>query len=273
MNESFSVGRGLSLGLSITFRNFIPFAVLAVLVFVPQLLYVHFSTADWGKTEMPFEDVAGLLWWVGKFFAISFLCSALLISTYAYGVVMELRGQHAGIGATLSQGLRRFFPVLGTATIIGVLLMVVGFGVIYLGARMNLGTFGQVLVYCTIGAIWSIYLCAIPAAVIEPSGLVGPLSRSSSLTQGRRGAIFGMLTVYFGAKFIAGEIVTSTILTPDSLMGEESIWDLMRTAFYVSTIIDIVFSMFLAVAASVTYYLLRAEKEGTSADELASVFE
>ena len=50
--------------------------------------------------------------------AISFGCGILVVQTFAYGVVMELKGQHAGMGATLSKGFSRFFPVLGVAILL-----------------------------------------------------------------------------------------------------------------------------------------------------------
>jgi hypothetical protein len=271
MNESFSVGRALSLTMSITFRNFIAFALLAVLVSIPEILYVYFGTKDWGG-EASLSDLMDLVWFVLKFLAIGFFCGALVISTYAYGVVRELKGQHASIGATLAQGFRRFFPVIGTALLLGLLVAVTAFGTGFVALRM--GTFGQILVLCAIGAIWATYIAAIPAAVMEPSGMTGPLTRSSSLTQGRRGAIFATLAVLMGVKFVTNEIVGSMLVDEAAIMDDpDKMWDMMRTSMYATVVIDIVFSMFMAVLASVSYYLLRAEKEGTSADELAAVFE
>jgi hypothetical protein len=271
LNESFRVGRALGLGLSITFRNFVPFLLLGVLISLPEILYMWSATSDWaGQPTM--EMLVELGWFVIKFLLIGYVCGILVISTFAYGVVMELKGQHASIGDTIVQGFRRFFPVLGVALLFGVLIVVVAFVVGFFAMRME--TFGQILVRCAVGAIYAIYLCAIPAAVIERPGVSGALSRSSSLTQGRRGAIFAMLALVMLVKFGCTEIVSSMLIDQEALMEHpELMWGMLRDALWVTVAFDVLFSMFMAVLASVTYYLLRAEKEGTSADELAAVFD
>ena len=47
----------------------------------------------------------------------------------------------------------------------------------------------------------------------------------------------------------------------------------LKTYLYANFVVDLLLGTLGGVVAAVTYYLLRAEKEGTSADELAAVFE
>ena len=47
----------------------------------------------------------------------------------------------------------------------------------------------------------------------------------------------------------------------------------MKTSMYINLGIQVILGTLAAVVAAVAYYALRAEKEGTSANELAAVFE
>jgi hypothetical protein len=110
--------------------------------------------------------------------------------------------------------------------------------------------------------------------VMEKPGVFGALGRSGALTSGKRGAIFGLLALVFLAKFGLNKMLEGFIVDQESLMRDpDGIWSAIKNLVWARLVVDLIFSMFMAVLASVTYYLLRSEKEGTSADELASVFD
>jgi hypothetical protein len=191
-------------------------------------------------------------------------------------VVSELRGQHAGAGATLAKGLSRFFPVLGTSFLMAVIMVVVAIVMAIVFGMMFQGSpeLAMILVGCAIGAIYAVYYVAIPSAVMERPGVAGALGRSGELTSGKRGAIFGLLVLVALAKFGVNKVLEGVLIDEQAIMDDPSqIWGMLKTGIWAQLVADIIFSMFTAAFASVTYYLLRAEKEGTSADELAAVFE
>ena len=265
MNETFRVGRALGLTFKIFFKNFIPFLLLSVLFTAPEFLYVWSKLGFKGEITA-FQSMGDVIIFALAFLAISFGCMVLVVQTYAYGVVMELKGQHAGIGSTVAHGFSRFFPVLGVALLIGIMIAAVVFASSFVLGRM--GLFGQIAVLCLWGLVYSVYFVAIPAAVIERPGAGGALTRSRELTMGHRGAIFAVLAMISLIKFLADQILQDTVLEDSASME-----DALRKVMYIKVGIDVVLSMLQGVLASVAYYLLRNEKEGTSADELASVFE
>src|SRR5678815_3832515 len=104
---------------------------------------------------------------------------------------------------------------------------------------------------------------ATQASVLERPGLLGALRRSRELTAGYKWQIFGLL-------FLLGVIgfVTNLILTGAMSATPHTVDDPFRNLtnlMYVTVAHQIVFGSLGAVMASVAYYLLRAEKEGTSA--------
>jgi hypothetical protein len=275
MNESFSVGRALSLGLSITFRNFIPFLGLALLVSSPQIIWTIVQMGEWNG-ELTLEKAEGIQTFAYWFLGLGIFSSIMLISTYSYGVVSDLRGQHASVGATLAKGLSRFFPVIGSAIILIIIMIVVSLVMAIMFAMVFSGSpeLAMILVGCGMGAMYSVYYVTIPSAVMERPGVVGALGRSSELTSGRRGGVFALLVLIFLAKFGMNKVLEGIMIDQEALMEDpDAIWTMLKNGIWAQMAVDIIFSMFTAAIACVTYYLLRSEKEGTSADELAAVFD
>ena len=189
-----------------------------------------------------------------------------------YGVVMELRGRRAGVGACIGVGLARLFPVLGVMLLLGIILIAVGIVAVIM--ILGLGLFGVVAGLVLVGAIYTVYYVAIPAAVLERPGVAGALSRSSELTRGRRGAVFGLLFLVFGVRIAITLLMRSVIIDEAAaLANPDLIYGMLKTYYWGALIVGILSSILAGTLASVTYYLLRLEKEGTSADELAAVFD
>jgi hypothetical protein len=70
---------------------------------------------------------------------------------------------------------------------------------------------------------------------------------------------------------VAQEILVDT----DSItsFSEDAIYSLIRRAIYVQLALNVIIGSLGGVMQAVAYYYLRNEKEGTSADELARVFD
>jgi hypothetical protein len=105
---------------------------------------------------------------------------------------------------------------------------------------------------------------AMPASVIEKPGVFGALRRSSDLTRGYRGAMFGLLLIVGVINWLIGK-VEQTAFDMSTLAN-------IKTYMYVNCASSIVMGAFTSVLAAVAYYSLRVEKDGTTVDELAAVF-
>jgi hypothetical protein len=242
MNESFSVGNVLGRGFGIYFRNFIPFTLLAAVIYLPIILwtYVVFS-----NDNLSLEAISH---WQKIEPILKLLLSSLLTATLTFGVVKELQGERASIGACVATGFKRMLPALGVGIVTG--LAIVG---------------GLILIIIPgIIALCMLYV-ATPVSVIEKPGVFDSLRRSRELTSGYKGSIFGIVFILFLLAFAAVFILQSAY-TPTTIHQ-------LRTFAILTVAIDLFFAAIGSVMAAVAYYLLRAEKEGTSAHELASVFE
>ena len=122
---------------------------------------------------------------------LPYLLNILVSAALTYGVVMELQGKRASIGACVSTGLVRFFPALGVGLL--TILAVVG-GCLLL-------VIPGIMVAC------ALYI-AMPISVIEKPGVMGALRRSRELTTGYKAQIFGLMFLLglmaFGATLIMG---------------------------------------------------------------------
>src|SRR5262245_46341662 len=111
MNEQFRVGRALGLSFSIWFKNFLPFTLLAIILCAPQILFALNEFSSWGG-EFDLYRLMKIASFENWLTLIGIGCGILVTSTLTYGVVMELKGQHAGMGACVVVGLKRFLPVI-----------------------------------------------------------------------------------------------------------------------------------------------------------------
>lgn len=251
MNE-FSVGRVLGTGFRIWFKNLIPFLLITLLIYVPLIL--------WGYSIVHAEQELDL--WLKGFDRFSKLTlglipllNILVSAALTYGVVMELQGQHASIGACIATGIRRFFPVLGVALL--TMICVIG------------GTIALVIPGIIVACM--LYVTT-QVAVLEGPGVMASLSRSRELTRGHRGQIFGVLLLLGILGWVVTKIIETTMLDPASITPD-NVFSKLRMYMYVELARSVVIGSLGSVFAAVAYYFLRSEKEGTSAAELANVFE
>jgi hypothetical protein len=251
MNTTFGVGNVLATGFRIWVKNFVPFMLITALIYSPVLIWGISSVQGEIDTER-FSSVVRTLGYIGL---STFLLNVLVSAALTYGVVMELQGQRASIGACIATGLVRFFPALGTGLLS--LLCIMG------------GTI--LLIIPGIIAFCMLYV-ATQASVIERPGVLNALKRSRELTQGHKLEIFGLLFL-LGLLSFGLQKVCQAVALPDVSSGHFE--DFLRSIpkfMYISLAEHMIVGSVSAVMASVAYYFLRAEKEGTSAQELAAVF-
>lgn len=262
MNTTFGIGNVLASGFRIWARNFVPFMLITALIYAPILIW-GISTI---QGQLDDDQVLAIVRFEKYSPILVLLLNILVSAALTYGVVMELRGQRASLGACIAMGLKRFLPALGTT-----LLMSLCFAGVVLCAAfpfviltMAGGVMGAVLGAISFGiaCLWilSMLYVAPQASVIEHPGVMGALGRSRALTQGHKLAIAILTILIFGLG--AGSQVLIELLTLPNL----------AMYVYIGLVSLLILGSISAVMASVAYYFLRAEKEGTSVDELAAVF-
>jgi hypothetical protein len=168
--------------------------------------------------------------------------------TLIYGTVQSLRGNKVGIGDCLNQGIVRLPAALGVAILSGlgivvglILLVIPGF---YLATQ------------------WAV---AIPAAVVERTGVGAAFTRSATLTAGRRWRVFGALMVSWivaiGISLVLG-VAMGSRLDSDETLVSLMVW-----------IVGGITQAFMSTLSGVLYTFLRRDKEGADIESIASVFD
>jgi hypothetical protein len=232
----FEIGKILSETFAVYFANFIPFVLLTGLALSPlYLLQAYVTGAGEGSTLAAVSAIPLM------FAAI--LCPQIATAAITYGVFQQMRGRETSIGDCLRRGLSSLGPVLGLA-----ILQAFGIG------------FG--LIACVVPGIllmvrWAV---CIPAAVEERPGVGGALDRSTYLTEGYRGQIFGVL-------FVLGVLNIGSLMVVVMATGGDQVLQLV-----LSGIKDLLTVGLSATAASVMYYRLRSAKESIDVDQISSVF-
>jgi uncharacterized membrane protein len=250
--NQFSVGKVLGTGFRIWFKNLIPFMLITALIYTPLVV--------WGISIVQGEpELESLVSDLGRFSKYSaglvMLLNIFVSAALTYGVVMELQGQHASVGSCIATGMTRFFPVLGVAFMTSICVI---------GGAILLVIPG-IIVACML-------YVSTQVAVLEQPGVMASLSRSRELTKDRRLQIFGLLLLLGVMNWGLMKIIETVMLDPGSVT-EDNVHSKLRMYMYVDLGRALIVGSLGSVFAAVSYYFLRGEKEGTSAAELAHVFE
>jgi hypothetical protein len=247
MENHFTIGQVLGTGFRIWFKNLPAFILITLVVYIPLII--------WGisATTGSHQQVATFVAYHGLADALLNLFASAAIT---YGVVMELQGQHASLGASFATGLARFFPVLGVAVLSAICV---------LGGTLLLIVPG-LIVFCML-------YVATPCAVLERPGILGALRRSRELTHGYKLQIFGLIILIAmiagGLQFILQELLVHGDMDQPELMDLGT----LQRYVYAQLALNVITGSLGAVMSAVSYYYLRLEKEGTTAAELAAIFD
>jgi hypothetical protein len=197
-------------------RNLVPFLVIGLLSALPIAL---------GKGRETRPEAWLLL-------ALALVLYALGQAVVGYATVRTLRGEPAGMAASIARGVARLLP----ATIAcGAAILIIMLGVV---------------VFVIPGIIAAIVLIVtVPACVIEGLGPVASLRRSAELTAGFRWQIFGAA---FAASLVAigvEAIISGTLQEPSTAHEIVSaVWNGLSTGY-------------AAVFAGTVYHELRVAKD------------
>jgi hypothetical protein len=245
ISGAFSVGAVLKRSFSTFFANFVPFFVLALILYLPTLLYgiITFDELENGNaTTDPTGDIIITV--------ISFVLTYILVGALVYGTVQHLGGQRPSLGAIISRGMATIGPVVVIAILLS---LVVSIGFLLLVVP------GVFLIVA--------YAVVIPAAVVERAGIMGSFKRSWDLTKGFRWPVFGILLVLLVILILLGLVVGTVGGILAFTMGSFMILAV------VNYIVSALSGALMSVAIAVTYHDLRVAKEGVSTAQLAAVFD
>jgi hypothetical protein len=240
----FTPGRLLGRTFSTWLRNLPAFTVVSLIVYLPVAAFWLLPSFGVPLEAVVANPYAGAV--VGT--ALFLLVSSVASGAVTYGVVEELRGGRAGLGALLAIAVRRGPAVIPVA-LVTLAAVMLGFALLLVpGVYLRL-------------ALW----VAIPVAVVERAGILASLRRSRELARGQLGTIFGtlfVLNLFDRGMGAAGSALTGA-LEPGSPWLAWTLGHLVA-AFSIGP---------PAVACAIAYHDLRMLKEGVDTSELAKVFE
>jgi hypothetical protein len=236
----FSVGHVFSQAFSVLSRNLLPFCIVAVVAAVP---YVFLFDANTRTTTSVTSTTAVL---AAGGFILAMVLNTLSQAIILYGAFEDMRGRPVNLMASVRIGLGRFFPVIGTALLMGILVML-----------------GAILLFFPAFIVMAMLFVSVPVCVVERLGPVKSLGRSSELTKGHRWKIFGL---WFVTACVGG-IMQGMVSGIAGAISIVAVKDLILLAFYA------MLYAFSAILAVVAYRDLRVAKEGVDTDQIASVFD
>jgi hypothetical protein len=258
VGDGLQVGAVLGRSLAVLQRNLPKYLLFGAVISLPDLvetlsyggmtnqidIYYHATGNYYHGTGTHFQSTP--LDPHGAFALLALLIYAVCQSTMIYGVFQDVRGQPFNLAASISRGLRRFVPVLGTDLCI-TFLVAVGFVLLIVPG----------LIFLTM------YLVAVPACVVEGLGPIKSLGRSRMLTKGHRWQmlaigvvpvmVFGATTAFFDT---IGLVVAGS--TGGAIAG-----------FAAGALV----SPYCAIVGILAYHDLRAVKEGLDIEQLAAAFD
>ncbi len=171
---------------------------------------------------------------------------ALSQATLLYGAFDDMRGRRVNLTESARIGLRRLFPVIGTA-LCAVLLAALAFIALIVPGLI----------------VTTMLFVAMPACVVERLGPIKSMGRSARLTKGHRWRVFGIWVAAAIVNGIAESMLQGIAAKVGGTALAVAVTFAWSTAYYA----------FSAILAVVTYHDLRVAKEGVDTDQIASVFD
>ncbi|RVU38672.1 hypothetical protein EOI86_05185 [Hwanghaeella grinnelliae] len=248
-----SIGTVFSVTLSILFTNFHRFFLLAAVTWLPTLAVILIAPSF--QADMMTGAASPVF--IAAYVIVSWLLVSWLYGAITHMACVLLANGDVSIVASMVEGLKRGIPVFFVMVLQG-LAMMVGFVFLVIPGVI----------------VMTMLFIAVPAAVAERKGPFAALSRSAALTKGYRWRIFGAGILAFLLMLAVGVafgIAAGTF--PFTLSGELIQTAPGTAAIVIGSLFEAVQYLFILVFASVLYHQIRVAKEGSSAEEIASVFD
>jgi hypothetical protein len=234
----FRVGPVISRSVSVMARHFLSFFIVSLIAFSPLLLLREGSMA-------PETDPIRTLIMLGLGFVLLMVLSMFSSAIILQGAFQDMRNRPVNVLESLKVAVRRLLPLIALALLESVLLV--------------LGLIALIVPGIILYTMW---LVAVAACVVERTGPWRSLRRSQELTKGHRWKVFGLFLVLLVLSLINPLLqlaLNATVGATAAAIGN-AIWTAIGSAFS-------------SVVMAVTYYDLRVAKEGIDIDQIASVFD
>lgn len=234
----FSIGGILQRGVEVLSQNFATFGTLSALFmllpFVSGVAMGNHFEVDGTVSVFAIGSLAML--WVMLYF--------LLFATLTHATICYLRGTPARISESLSWALGVLFPVIGIT-----IIATIGTGL------------GVILLLIPGLVLMTMWWVAVPAAVVEQTGIIESLRRSGELTRGYRWKVFGVIIFIYIGQF-ALDRLTNVVLAAAPIFS-----------LVVNFLVMAAITAYFAVVTAVCYHDLRAIKDGVGIQDIAQVFD
>jgi hypothetical protein len=237
----FRVGRVLARAVSMLSRRFLPFCLVTFVAFAPLILLPRVAMSGG-------IDPDQVLLVLGLSFVIAM--AQIMISTFSSAVILhgafqDMRNRPVNLVESLKVGLRRFLPLLGLAFLVAILVLL-GFALFIIPGLI----------------LYTMWFVSVAACVVERTGPWTSMRRSRQLTKGHRWKIFGLALLLLLLSLVSRALRLVLVSTGGETLA------LIGTLIWVA-----ISSAFSSVVVAVSYYELRAAKEGIDIEQIASVFD
>lgn len=269
----FRIGRVIGHSFGVFRRNFVGFSILALLISLLQELFFLFypNSAALKAPEVGFGTVAvAYLVWVSIWLLIESLTTAAVV----FGTFQDLRGSKVRIVKCITHGVATMLPHIAASLLYTIVLwialalfIVPGFFLADWLATMLPHIEAIVfLIVLALSIVPGFFLYVmlrayVPTRVVEDRRILGSFGRSAELTKGRRWRIFGLTLVVLAVIIPVAQLLPWAVFAALGFHGVASI---------VAYVMQALVAAFSAVVGAVTYYYLRAEKEGINAAKMAA---
>lgn len=274
---TFRIGSVIGRGISIYFGNFLSFAILSVVAFLPLFVV----GAVFGAAILDIEAMSKSDWTPdGGFVAGIILAVVALVIGWnwlsagvTYGVISAMRQGSVNLGEAMTTSLRSVLPLIGLGALAVVFFVLMGLVMLIpiLGFFVFMGVAGYLVVR------WWV---VIPAIVVEQIGPIAGLRRAAELTKGNRWSILGAIALWVVVSMVAMmilQMVLAVVLgTPmdfeAGMAAEASGGAVDWVVQIVVGLVDLVFVGLGASVVAVGYHDLRIATEGGSSEQMARSF-
>jgi len=256
---SFDMGRVVTRTFSVIGHNVAAFGLLSLVVAIP-LIVVNlgmsgfsaglFRGGQFNLTSDGFYVITQIIY----FLSLSVMQAAIVHATVLYLNGRKSRPMDSlfiGLAALLQLILITLLVLLGIT--VGIVLLVIP---------------GLILM-----VMWSV---AVPACIVDRTGVTGSLSRSRELTRGHRWAIFGLLvafTILIIVISVSLAALVGSVAIPISPEDKAAVYNPSFAQAAYAVITAIISSVIGSALTASIYYELRVLKDGIGPEALAAVFD
>jgi hypothetical protein len=245
----FRVGKVFNQAWAVFSQNFFKFITVTAIASLPPILVQQPQLGGPPPVD-PFQNLGSTL--LAAFLGI--VLNALAQGMVLNGAFEVMRGRPVDLAESSKVGLRRFFPIVGLAIVVSMLVALAMLLLIFPGFML-----------------YTMWFVATPVCVVERVGVFRSMGRSRELTKGYRWKIFGLYLVVLIPAMIIGGGVSAVVLSGGAAAVNQV---LASTIGKIANLAwSAVWTAFFAIVVVVTYHDLRVAKEGVDTDQIATVFE